>query len=111
MKASDLRPCDNCGGKIAPLFYVIRFSVAVIDGHAVNELMGLTQMFDGHMQLAEVFSSHGSLAHVAMDEKDSKELMTELYLCGGCYADRVNLALLAERRAKAQKQQEAPDKT
>lgn len=95
MKLSDLRPCDNCGGKIAPQFYVVRFSLALINADVANQTLGLTQMLGGSLALAEVFAS-GKDAVIIAGEKD-KTLLDEIYLCSDCYCGDVNLAMLAEK--------------
>lgn len=97
MKLSNLRPCDNCGGKIAPLFYVVRTSIAVINPDAANETLGLTQMFRGSLSLAEAFSSKPDAVKIGGDE--NKELMSEIFLCQNCYFGDVNVAVLVEKIA------------
>lgn len=94
MKLSELRPCDKCGGKIAPVFYVVRVSLAIVTP-AANTTLGLNQMFRGNLALAEVFTSEPHPVKVAGDEDPN--LMTELFLCQNCYVGEVNLAMLAEK--------------
>lgn len=98
MKLSELRPCDKCGGKIAPVFYVVRVSLAVVTP-AANTTLGLNQMFHGNLALAEVFTSEPHPVKVAGDE--DLNLMTELFICQNCYVGEVNLAMLAEVRNAA----------
>lgn len=45
MKLSDLRPCDHCGGAIAPFFYIVNVQIVGIDQSAVHATMGLVQHF------------------------------------------------------------------
>ena len=48
MKLQELRPCDECGGPVAPIFYRITIEMAAVDARAAQELVGLfTQMFGG----------------------------------------------------------------
>lgn len=95
MKISQLRPCDACGKKIVPTFYVVRFSLAVIDYRAINENLGLMQMLGGSVSLAEVMTSQPEVVTVTGDE--DKSLQTEVYICTDCFLHGVNLALLQER--------------
>lgn len=96
MKLSDLRPCDNCGGKIAPAFYVVRISQAFIMP-AARQTLGLMEMFHGNLGLAEVFTPDPDAVKVVGDEE--KSLMTELLLCQNCrLMGKVDLVVLGERR-------------
>ncbi|MBP8055166.1 MAG: hypothetical protein KA314_04960 [Chloroflexi bacterium] len=99
MKLSELRPCDQCRGKLAPIFYVVRVSLAVIKADAANATLGLMQMFRGNLGLAEAFSPQPNAITVAGDEEP--KLWTELFLCQDCYVGEVNLAMLAEVRNAA----------
>lgn len=100
MKLSDLRPCDACGGKVAPVFYLVRFSVVAFNPQSVNEVLGLTQYFQGALGLAEVFAPDPEVATVAMDSAEFKDLAVELFICSACYTRPIVLAELAEYRAK-----------
>jgi len=98
MKLSQIRPCDNCGRKIAPSFYVARFSIALFNPRATNEVLGMTQYFHGALGLAEIMSPRADVITVAMDEAQGKELMVELFVCAECYLQPLCLAELAEKR-------------
>jgi len=98
MKLSEIRPCDACGGRIAPAFYVARFSIAVFKPQATNQVLGLTQCWGGSLALAEVFAPTVDAVAVAMDEEDHKELMEEVFLCCDCVVRPVTLMELAEKR-------------
>jgi len=98
MRLSDLRPCDKCGGKIAPSFYVLRFSIALFNRNATNQVLGMAQVMVGNLGLAEMFSPDSDDAvTVAMDSKQHKILMDEVFLCQSCYMRPINLAELAEK--------------
>lgn len=99
MKVSELRPCDNCGGKIAPAFYVVRFSQALINAEAVNQFMGIHQFFGGRAgaALVENFAPAAGDAALIFGDKD-KALETELFICEGCFTNSLNLAMLMERQ-------------
>lgn len=108
MKLSDIRPCDQCGGKIAPMFYVVKSSIAMFNRNAVNEQLGLVQMFGGGgagIALAEVMGAHGNdVVMIAGDEDE--QLWFEFYLCQDCFMGPVNLAVLMEKSAKSQVEDE-----
>lgn len=97
MKLSDLRPCDNCGGKVYPQFYVLRMSLAIIKGQAVNEFLGMRQFFGGKSdELAMMFSpSAGNAVIVAGDEEPA--LMDEFFICYDCLKGPLDLARLGEK--------------
>jgi hypothetical protein len=100
MKLSEIRMCDNCDGPVSQMFYVARFSIALIKPDAGNQVLGLARMFRGSMALAEVMAPEPDCITVAMDDKEHQGLTTELLLCTNCYCGNVNLALLAEKRAE-----------
>lgn len=57
MKLSDLKPCNVCGGQIAPLFYRVTVEQLMIDAKAANQVIGLNTMFGGNaLGLAETFA-------------------------------------------------------
>lgn len=99
----DLRPCDACGGPHHGVFYVVRFSIAVVNRDAVNQFAGMHQFFGGRasMALVENFVPLASQAiRVAMDDSDPeiRSVMTELVICHQCYLEPLDLPVLAERR-------------
>jgi len=98
MKLSEIRPCDNCGGPLVPIFYVVRSSIAVFNPDATNEMLGLTRMFHGSLALAEIMGSKPDAVKIGGDEEEN--LLIEIYLCQACYIGDVNLALLAEKIGK-----------
>lgn len=100
MKLSEIRPCDNCGGKVAPQFYLVRGTLALFSPQAANATLGLTQMFGGALALAEAMSPDPEVVKLASDH--DKSLQSELFLCQTCYMGDVNLALLNDKRADAE---------
>lgn len=64
MKLSELKPCDKCGGKIAPVFYVVNMQQVMIDAVAANRTLALNQMFGGALGLAENMSPDDSVTQV-----------------------------------------------
>ena len=98
MKLSEIRPCDECGGQIAPIFYVVRSSIAMFDSKATNQTLGLMQYFGGGtagLALAEVMGGRSEVVKIGGYEDE--RLWTEIILCQECYMKKVNLALLAEK--------------
>lgn len=99
MKVSELRPCDNCSGPIAPHFYRVRFTQALIRADAVNQFLGMHQFFGGKAgaALVENFAPASHDAVLFFGDKD-KSLEVELLICSSCFIDGpIDLALLAER--------------
>lgn len=96
MKLSQVRPCDNCGQKIAPIFYVLRISQAMFLQTQTNQILGMAQYFQGALGLAEIMSSDAE-AVMIFGEKDPT-LMDELFLCQNCQMSELNLAALLEKR-------------
>ena len=104
MKLSQIRPCDNCGGPIAPIFQVIRTSVALFNPQAANQMLGMTQMFGGTrtgLAIAEVMGPNPEVVKIAMDEKEFAGLKTEIFLCQKCFIADVNIAMLSEKVCEA----------
>jgi len=99
MKLSDIRPCDNCGGKLVPIFYFSKISLAVFSPKAVNEVMGMTQFFGGGsagLRLAEMMGASAEEAIKIVGEEEHT-LWTDIYLCQECIVEPINLGLLIEK--------------
>lgn len=97
-RVSDLRPCDNCHGKIVPQFYLLRVSLALIKPQAVNEFMGMHQFFGGRASAALVENFAPAAADaviVAGDQEPS--LMTEIVICHGVLLQRANRPAALDR--------------
>lgn len=57
MKLSELKPCEICGGPVAPVFYRVTVEQVMIDPEAANRVLGLNMMFGGNaLGLAETFT-------------------------------------------------------
>jgi hypothetical protein len=100
LKLSELRPCDNCDGKIAPIFNVVEVKMAVFNTQSINSTLGLAQMFGGIQRpgafaLAECMSPGGDDAVSILEERDA---ITQLFLCQNCMCSHLNLAAVAEKR-------------
>jgi hypothetical protein len=85
MKVSELRPCDNCGGKIAPSFFRLKVTQALINADAVNEFLGMHQFFGGRAShaLVENFAPKAHDAVLFFGDKDP-QLETTLLICVSC---------------------------
>ena len=95
MKLSEIRPCDNCGGNLQPIFYLVDTTLAILDHQAINQVIGMTHYMQGHLQLAEMFSPKPDVVTIAGDKDPN--LRTRLFLCQDCYMMQgVNLAKLSE---------------
>ena len=105
MKLSELRPCDCCGEKIAPQFYVVRSSLAIFSPNAARATLGLNTMFGGALALAEAMSPDPEVVKLAGDH--DKRLWSEFFLCSKCHMGDVNLALLNDKRSDATEEQSA----
>lgn len=84
MKANELRPCDLCGGAIAPLFYRIDVTLAAIRAEAVNRLIGTTQIRGGGPAAMRV-------ADALAGEEVTEELTegcSRLLVCQTCLLER-----------------------
>ncbi len=87
-----VKPCENCGGKIGPDFYIVKLSQALVDPSAVNRYVGMTQYFQGHTALADVFATDKTLEHV-MQGEDANQ-WPEMIICLRCFAGNPILAQL-----------------
>jgi hypothetical protein len=98
MKLSECRPCDKCGKKISPIFYVIRFSQALFTP-AANRTLGMIQYMGGNVALGEEFAPESDDAVLVLGDKQ-KELMTELFICQPCFLmGALDLASIWEKRS------------
>jgi|SRR5271157_2934783 len=78
MKLSDVRPCDFCDGKIAPIFYTMTIKLALFSPKNTNRTLGLTQ-FLGSLALAEAMGAEDPV--VISEESDTTY---ELFICNDC---------------------------
>ena len=95
MKLSQLRPCASCKGKLAPVWYVIRVSQAMLKPCATNQVLGLAQMFGGSLSLAETMAPESDCVLVMGDQEPS--LMTEIHVCQECFLmGKIELPVMME---------------
>lgn len=83
MDITEIRPCDNCGGPIRPVFVVLDESQAIMHGRNIQSFIGLSMQLDMNFKLAQMFSPDTQAAVVAGDEKPA--LKTRAILCQPCY--------------------------
>lgn len=98
MRLSDLRPCSFCGGKIAPLFYLLEMKFAVV-GAGANRVLGLTAVLGGlsaqSLRVAEAMSPDTDTAIVVSEEPGTNH---KFFLCQECSMKPIDLALAIERK-------------
>ncbi len=96
MKLSELRPCDKCGGKIAPMFYVLRISQALFTP-AAGQTLHMARYLNS-LEIGELFAPESDDAVMVVGDQE-KALMTELLICQPCFlGGPVDLAILCENR-------------
>ena len=100
MKLSQIRPCDNCGGPIVPIFNVVSITPAVISPRAANQVLGMSQFFQGSLALAEVFQAEEPVT-LASEDGDLSGLVTQIFLCQKCMAGEICLGEIVEKRSQA----------
>ncbi len=81
IKTRDLRPCDQCGSPIAPMFYRIELHLQTmfLDSSAINEVLGATQIL-GSLALGELMSPNRDAAI----ELPDASITQELFICQEC---------------------------
>lgn len=82
IKTRDLRPCDGCGGSIAPFFYRLTFSFRqlAIDRTAVNQVLGTAQILGGNLLLGSMMSPDRD----ATIELPGHQVDSDIFLCSEC---------------------------
>lgn len=88
MKLSDLTPCACCHQPLAPHFYIVRVSQAMVMPQATREVMGTAMILGGlenpgALRIAEVMAPNAENAVMVFGDEDSA-LMTELIICQQC---------------------------
>ncbi len=80
-KTTDLRPCDNCGGPIAPFFYrvEIKFRQVMIDPRAVNQVLGTAQIL-GSLELGAIMAPNRDV----LIESPAYRIDKDIWLCQSC---------------------------
>ena len=87
MKLSRLRACDSCSGPIVrpgrPQLHRIVVDDGFVLGTAANQVLGMTQVFQGSLALAEAMVPDPEVVKF-LSEADVGAL-TELLFCADCY--------------------------
>ena len=103
MKASEIRPCDNCGGILGHFFYTADISQILVDVRPLQERQGLMMMWGGNPAMAPIADVLASTSlddvGVRLADKDPS-LGTRLILCFDCYV-KIGLASLVEKITEA----------
>ena len=95
IEIKDLHACDACDGHLTgengrtPLFYVVRYSQALINARGINRHLGLAQVFGGGnagMALANVMGPSEPAAEILGDQDGLA--WGEMYLCQDCWLER-----------------------
>jgi hypothetical protein len=86
LKLSETRPCDVCGGPIAPQFYILESKFALF-GKGTNSVLGMIKMMSWGLTpkalaIAEAMAPDADRA-VVVSEDD--RLNTEVFICQKCY--------------------------
>jgi hypothetical protein len=102
LKLSEVRGCDNCGKKIAPIFQHIQIRKAIFNPANVNGVLGLMRMWGNQPRALGIAEVMAPGADNAVDVLDEPNATTTLFLCMECFLGPVNLALLEEKRSDAQ---------
>jgi hypothetical protein len=113
VKLSELKPCANCAGAIAPTFYLVEFSQAIISGQAAREVLGVASILGGlhALPVAEAMAPRPDDAVLVFGDKDAS-LKTRLLICQECFlSGPLDLARLWEASIAHQKSAaEAPSR-
>ncbi len=64
-------------------FHLVKHSIVAVNAQKANQVLGLTQFFQGHIGLAEVMAPEVDVATIAGEF--NKALWSEFFLCQECY--------------------------
>jgi hypothetical protein len=98
MKLSELKPCAVCKGKIAPIWYVVRCTPAMLNPQATRDVLGLMMRFGDSaagLAVAEVMAPEPDCVLIMGDKEPA--LMTEIHICRQCFLEKpLEMAMLME---------------
>ena len=102
MKVRELRPCDGCGGPLAPVFSVVTLEPHVVDTRAVRSLVGLAEVLGG-VERPGALAVAEALAPDDQVTKTDAKLAEEYFACTRCGVEHLGhfLELARERRARS----------
>lgn len=98
IKLSEIRPCDFCGGQIAPIFRILDIKMAVFNGRNVNSVLGTARILGGSLGLAEVMAPG---ADSPVEVCEDHELNDRLFACQMCMCHPLDVARALEKRNAA----------
>lgn len=97
MKISEMRPCISCDGPLigpgkGPMFYVLRYSLAMADQKNYSGVAGVMQIVGGGkeslaaLNIAEAMAPRADDAFIIAGDKEP-ELWTKVFLCQPCFME------------------------
>jgi len=102
MKLTELRPCDNCGGKLTGevgrniQFYVLQVSMAILNPRAINQVLGMNLYFQNKsLPVAEMFVPEADDAVELLADQKGLGGWAKLFICFDCAIGSKQLNLLA----------------
>jgi len=103
VKLTDLHPCDNCGGRVDPIFFVVRVSQALVMPGARGEA---ESMFgDGQAPTSSLWRNSEDAVLVfgsGRAANNTSNMYTEALVCADCFhSGRATLPRLVERLGRA----------
>lgn len=92
-----MKPCIVCGGKVTPMWFVVKISPAVLNPENTNNVLGLNAILGGNaLTLAEVMAPDDNAVIVASDKYP--ELENIFHVCQTCcFENQVVLMQLIEK--------------
>lgn len=105
MKLSSLKPCAYCNKALIEKhtmhFYIVTSTMALINPVHANQVMGMTQFFQGNLALAEVFAGSDPVTVVSEHDKTMED---KIMLCMECwYSNGLGAMLEHINRKKEEK--------
>ena len=96
MKITELRPCANCNGFVAPIGYVVKVSQMITTPQARKDIGGI-EMMHGNVELADAMGMiREDTVKILGDEKGFG--WDQFFLCQDCgISGEVSVAMLAEQ--------------
>lgn len=98
MRASEIRPCDACGGELGAAFHVVKHSLHVIDQAGARDALRESAFLRGPMS---ALGTNPVVAHAVADQPGQS--WDHLILCTTCMASTFGeLAAALEQRSQEQ---------
>lgn len=107
MRIDELRPCDVCGGRIAPVCYRVRIDLGMFNANATNAALAMVSYFN-NVQLGALFAPQQDVLQFAGDSEPS--LVTSLLICQHCFLHtKLDLPTLQELQRHKEKKHAPTD--